>query len=68
VPRNQFEGQCFRCGKTVKAGEGHFERVGKIQREKFGSAVWGKKWIVQHADCAIEHRGTAHKFERTAHD
>lgn len=36
--RNQYEGKCYKCGETVKAGEGHFER------HKGG-------WRVQHANC-----------------
>lgn len=43
--RNKYAGPCFRCTKTVEAGTGHFQRLN-------GS------WIVQHAECAIEHRGT----------
>lgn len=43
--RNRFPGKCYRCGETVSAGEGHFER-------------FGRGWRVQHASCAIEHRGT----------
>lgn len=43
--RNRFPGECYRCKAWVQAGEGHFERLG-------GS------WRVQHAACAIEHRGT----------
>lgn len=42
--RNKHPGQCYRCGSLVEAGEGHFERY-------FGT------WRVQHASCAIEHRG-----------
>jgi hypothetical protein len=48
--RNQFAGTCYRCGQTVEAGEGHFERM------PWGSAV---KWRTQHAHCAITHRGEA---------
>ena len=43
--RNRYPGTCYRCGEHVPAGDGHFER--------FRSA-----WRVQHATCAIEHRGT----------
>jgi DNA-directed RNA polymerase subunit RPC12/RpoP len=24
--RNRFAGRCFRCGREVKAGDGHFQR------------------------------------------
>lgn len=58
--RNQHPGTCYRCGKRVEAGAGHFERVTKSNTAKLGPAVSGKKWLLQHADCAIEHRGTAH--------
>lgn len=43
--RNKFPGECYRCAQWVTAGEGHFERL-------------GSSWRVQHATCAIEHRGT----------
>jgi hypothetical protein len=56
--RNQHPGTCYRCGLRVEVGEGHFERVGRAQREKFGAAVANRKWLLQHAACAIEHRGT----------
>lgn len=43
--RNKFPGECYRCKSWVPAGEGHFERLGST-------------WRVQHATCAIKHRGT----------
>ena len=42
--RNRFPGTCYRCGKIVEAGAGHFVR-------------FQGSWRTQHADCAIEHRG-----------
>lgn len=45
--RNSYSGICYRCGETVEAGEGHFEKVN------------GGGWRVQHADCAIRWRGKA---------
>jgi hypothetical protein len=27
VARNQFSGICYRCGKVVEAGTGHFEKI-----------------------------------------
>jgi hypothetical protein len=38
--RNKFPGTCYQCGKTVEAGEGHFER------HKGG-------WRVQHVSCCL---------------
>lgn len=43
--RNRFAGPCYRCTETVPAGAGHFER-------------FRGGWRVQHAACAVEHRGT----------
>ncbi len=43
--RNQYPGECYRCGVTVAAGDGHFER-------------FGHSWRLQHASCAIRFRGT----------
>ena len=45
--RNRFPGTCYRCGKTVEAGAGHFEKI-----------VGTRNWRVQHAGCAIKYRGT----------
>lgn len=44
--RNRYGGPCYRCGKWVAPGKGHFERVK------------GKGSRVQHADCAIKYRET----------
>lgn len=54
--RNKYEGKCYRCGKTVPAGEGHFE----AKRNYNGI---GNKWLTQHASCAIEWRGKKSPFE-----
>jgi hypothetical protein len=43
--RNKFPGVCYRCGKLVEPGDGHFERF-----------LGG--WRTQHASCAIKFRGT----------
>lgn len=45
--RNRYPGPCYRCGETVAAQAGHFERLK------------GRGWAVQHAECAIAYRGTA---------
>ena len=55
--RNQYKGICYRCGKEVLPYQGHFEKVTKTQVQKYGNNVSGKKWLLQHADCAIKHRG-----------
>lgn len=41
--RNKFPGVCYRCGKVVEKGAGHFER-------------YNHAWRLQHADCAIKAR------------
>ena len=43
--RNRFSGSCYRCTNIVGVGEGHFER-------------FHGGWRLQHASCAIKHRGT----------
>ncbi len=43
--RNQYGGECYRCGEWCGPGEGHFEKR-------------GRSWLVQHIDCAIVYRGT----------
>ncbi len=41
--RNKYPGTCYRCGKTVETGAGHFERH-------------NGGWRTQHAGCAISGR------------
>lgn len=41
--RNRYAGICYRCGKPVPPGAGHFER-------HKGS------WRVIHAECVLEQR------------
>jgi hypothetical protein len=65
--RNKFKGVCYRCGKVVEAGDGHFE---KLDRSEHSLAVVrqlclpaGVKWVVQHSSCAIKYRGTTHTYK-----
>jgi hypothetical protein len=62
--RNRFPGYCYRCGALVKPNEGHFERLGDRRLNKLGEYVRGKKWLLQHAACAIKFRGTDQVFVR----
>lgn len=48
--RNWFPGQCYFCGKWVKVGEGHFERLGKRRRPG------QRKFTVIHAECVFRQR------------
>jgi hypothetical protein len=41
--RNKYPDNCYRCGKLVESGAGHFER-------------YKGHWRVQHARCCLEHR------------
>lgn len=55
--RNKYPGICYRCGKRVEPGEGHFEGYGKrFPGRKFRQNI--SRWRVQHAECAIKYRGT----------
>jgi len=49
--RNQYPGTCYRCGKAVEAGAGHFERS-------------AGRWRTQHAACAITARNAKRAAER----
>lgn len=60
--RNAHPGTCYRCGHSVQKGEGHFEKVGRSHRKKWGNRCVGK-WLIQHAECAIKYRGTDTHFE-----
>ncbi len=59
--RNKFAGTCYRCGKPVAAGAGHFEKVSSVQAKKWGVPM-NAKWMVQHDTCAIRFRGTDQHF------
>lgn len=59
--RNKYAGECYRCGGTVAAGEGHFEKVTNVQRRK-GDTCSLPNWLTQHAHCAIRFRGTDRHF------
>lgn len=59
--RNTYPGMCYRCGERVEAGEGHFELVSRIQRNKWGCG-FNVKWLVQHVTCAIVWRGTCRHY------
>jgi hypothetical protein len=52
--RNQHPGTCYRCGKAVAVGDGHFEKITAKNRRPGESG----KWRLQHASCAIKFRGT----------
>lgn len=54
MARNKYSGICYRCGKLVETGEGHFELV-KMESVNY--------WKTQHADCAIKYRGTKAAFD-----
>ncbi|WP_158674526.1 hypothetical protein [Trabulsiella odontotermitis] len=41
--RNRFPGKCYRCGKLVEKGKGHFERN-------------AGGWRVIHVECVLEQR------------
>jgi hypothetical protein len=56
--RNSYAGIWFRCGKHVKPQEGHFELIPRDDRKRGMYRFQRTKWRLQHADCAIEHRGT----------
>lgn len=56
--RNQYGGYCYRCGEYVAPKEGHFEKFSRKHRVRHPNAPRFIKWVVQHADCAITHRGT----------
>ena len=53
--RNSYPGICYRCKQPVKAKQGHFEHI-KFEERKEKKIIG--KWRLQHAECAIKHRGT----------
>lgn len=59
--RNRYAGTCYRCGGHVAPGAGHFERIPFNKR-----APGAPKWRTQHAECAIQHRGTDKRYSPPA--
>jgi len=55
MARNKYKGVCYRCGETVDPGEGHYQL----------SYRHDGKFILQHADCAIKHRGSKKGMKET---
>lgn len=55
--RNRFAGPCYRCGKTVEAGKGFFEKLDPKRRKKFKLHPY-VKWLTQHKECSVKYRGT----------
>lgn len=60
--RNSYPGTCYRCGKRVEDGQGHYERFSRRHRKKHPDAPFNINWLTQHVECAIEFRGTAHSI------
>ena len=58
--RNRHPGACYRCGKQVAAYAGHFERVTSQRLAELGAPRQASRWLTQHAECAIQWRGTNH--------
>lgn len=56
-PRNKYPGICYRCGKNVEVGQGHFQRSQQNIKVKFAT-----KWLLQHSECVFKHKGTDHCF------
>lgn len=56
--RNKYPGVCYRCGKRVEPGAGHFELI---------KGTYPRRWRTQHAGCAIKYRGTDHHYLRDTH-
>lgn len=63
--RNRFAAPCYRCGETVQPNEGHFEKFSsKVHGRKWPDAiVMDRKWLTQHASCAIKFRGTDRHYK-----
>ena len=60
--RNRYPGTCYRCGKTVLAGQGYFERFDRNNKAGWTDAEKRSRWRVQHVACAKIHRATATHF------
>ena len=60
--RNDYPGTCYRYGKQVETGEGHFQKLTRKDLEKWDIPIDQTptpKWLLQHATCSITYRGTS---------
>jgi DNA-directed RNA polymerase subunit N (RpoN/RPB10) len=56
----RFDGVCFKCGKTVKAGKGDFQSIGSLSKElkkQHTGKNYHGKWLVRCFSC----KGTGNK-------
>lgn len=60
---NKFKGTCYRCGEVVEPGLGAYEKVTRVQRDKWPQMPADKKWLTQHHDCARQWRGTSQHYQ-----
>ena len=58
---NRFESTCYRCGTTVKAGEGLTHPVSDYHREIW-EGVTLPRWLVQHIPCFKKYGGTTKHY------
>jgi hypothetical protein len=56
--RNKYKATCYRCGKIIHEGDGHFEKTNKHNIKNHPRIPRGIKWLAQHSSCAIQYRGT----------
>lgn len=47
----RYDGVCFRCGKTVKAGKGDFQSVGSLPKPQRAKYAGKGKWLVRCFGC-----------------
>lgn len=50
----RYDGICFMCGKTVKAGKGDFQSIGSLSKElkkNYTGANYKGKWLVRCFQC-----------------
>ena len=59
---NKYAGTCYRCGETVEAGMGVFEKVSKVQADKWPNSQLKERWLIQHHNCAKQWKHTAQHF------
>lgn len=45
----RYDGNCFRCGTSVKAGKGDFQSVGTLQKKD--RSKYNRKWLVRCFAC-----------------
>jgi len=69
MARNKYDGPCYKCSRTVEAGTGHFEKLGRGWRVQHALVPGDGRVTCDQASVAktyTDHMETVHPFSSEA--